>query len=896
MRTHVLTIGFGLLMSSALHASCGGETGGFASEWQRDHDRIWLGPDYHANRWQDWRIQDGRVECVEVGKRLPMRTVQVLSSILEPQNGSIELTVRTGPIDWEADPGENAWSGLSIGAGGPGIDHRRTALVHHMPAPDGGILVVVDPMGIVTIRDNEQSVGKTPTWSISRDITAEELAAIKPQSRTGTGSRIGRDGVVLQSRITADTDGTYTLQATVLDAEGTQTLSTATTTGLSLEKVQGGFGIVSHHGPTKSPLGWWFSRLSASGAGVVEVPNRMFGPVLGTLYTVEDGILKLTAQFPPLGADDEWTTSLQIQEEPRAYWKTVSTERIDPDSRTATFRVEDWPESRETPFRVVHSMIRKDGTRVASEYHGLIRAEPSSAEPLVLGSLTCHKTYTGGLQWNRDGLWFPHEELVGAVTRQDPDLLYFSGDQIYEGDLTPAGQRNEDAYILDYLWKYTHWLWAFGDLTRNRPTIVIPDDHDVYHGNIWGAGGRRARKQEGMSAQDSGGYKHSPRMVNAVHRSQTAHLPDPIDDTPIGEGYSVYYTDLEYAGVSFAIISDRQFKESPTIAVPEGKVTNGWFTAEDFDPAVDGDAPDADLLGEAQERFLESWIVDWDEETWMKVLLSQTPFACVQTLPRGRRGGGQPGLTIFEEGGYAADDVPCQDADSNGWPQTARDRALKLIQPGQVLHLCGDQHLAFVAQYGVDQHRDGGVVFCSPAIANTWPRRWMPRTDGEPRQMGDHLDGFGNRVSVDAVANPLRRGFEPSGLHDRSPGFGIVRFNPAEGTVDLEAWPRASGLEGGAPQYEGWPIELEVSQLTGRTWPFELAVDNEQFEATRLGQLFQITSADTGTLIRTGRFYKGQPGLWRVPTAGTYTLSWFSDSGALTVETQYMSQQKAVGE
>ena len=896
MRTHVLTIGFGLLLSSALHASGGAETGRFASEWQRDHDRIWLGPDYHANRWQDWRIQDGRVECVEVGKRLPMRTVQVLTSILEPQNGSIELTVRTGPIDWEADPGENAWSGLSIGAGGPGIDHRRTALVHHMPAPDGGILVVVDPMGIVTIRDNEQLVGKTPTWSISRDITAEELPAIKPQSRTGAGSRIGRDGVVLQSRITADNDGTYTLRATVRDAEESEVLSTATTTGLSLGKVQGGFGIVSHHGPTRSPFGWWFSSLSASGPGVVEVPNRMFGPVLGTLYTVEDDTLKLTAQFPPLGEDDEWTTSLQIQEEPRAYWKTVSTERIDPDSRTATFRVEAWPESRETPFRVVHSMIRKDGTRVGSEYHGLIRAEPSSAQPLVLGSLTCHKTYTGGLQWNSDGLWFPHEELVGAVTRQNPDLLYFSGDQIYEGDLTPAGQRNEDAYILDYLWKYTHWLWAFGDLTRNRPTIVIPDDHDVYHGNIWGAGGRRARKQEGMSAQDSGGYKHPPRMVNAVHRTQTAHLPDPIDDAPIGEGYSVYYTDLEYAGVSFAIISDRQFKESPTIAVPEGKVTNGWFTAEDFDPAVDGDAPDADLLGEAQERFLESWIVDWNEKTWMKVLLSQTPFACVQTLPRGRRGGGQPGLTIFEKGDYAADDVPCQDADSNGWPQTARDRALKLIQPGQVLHLCGDQHLAFVAQYGVDQHRDGGVVFCSPAIANTWPRRWMPRTDGEPRQLGDHLDGFGNRESVDAVANPLRRGFEPSGLHDRSPGFGIIRFNPAEGTVDLEAWPRASGLEGGAPQYEGWPIELEVSQLTGRTWPFELAVDNEQFEVTRLGQLFQITSADTGTLIRTGRFYKGQPGLWRVPTAGTYTLSWFSDSGALTDETQYTSQQKAVEE
>ena len=879
MCTNALSIGLGLLLGSCLHASDVGTSGRFTSEWQRDNDRIWLGPDYHANRWQDWRIQDGRAECTEVGTRLPMRTVQVLTSTLEPRDGSIELSVRTGPIDWEAEPGKNCWSGLSIGAGGPDIDHRRTALVHHMPAADGGILVVVDPMGIVTIRDNEQSVGRTPTWSISRDVTADELPAVASQSRSGEGARIGRDGVVLQTRITPEATGTFTLKATVLDAEGTTTLSTATATKLPLNRVQGGFGIVSHHGPLASRVGWWFAGLSASGPGVIEMPNRMFGPVLGTLYTVDDGVLKMTAQFPPFGEKDEWSTSLQIQEEPRAYWKTVATEQIDRDSRTATFRVDDWPAERETPYRVVYSMNRKDGTRAAYDYHGTIRAEPSPTKPLVLGSLTCHKTYTGGLKWNADGLWFPHEELVGAVAAQNPDLLYFSGDQIYEGDLTPAGQRNEDAFILDYLWKYTHWLWAFRDLTRDRPTIVIPDDHDVYHGNIWGAGGRRARKQEGMSAQDSGGYKHAPRMVNAVHRTQTAHLPDPIDDTPIGEGYSVYYTDLDYGGVSFAIISDRQFKESPTIAVPEGKVTNGWFTAEGFDPAVDGDAPNADLLGEDQEQFLDSWVADWNDDTWMKVLLSQTPFACVQTLPRGQRGGGQPGLTIFDEGGYAADDVPCQDADSNGWPQTARDRALRLIQPGQVLHLCGDQHLAFVAQYGVDQHRDGGVVFCAPAIANTWPRRWMPRSEGEPRQLGDHLDGFGNRVSVDAVANPLRRGFEPAGLHDRSPGFGIVRFDPTDGSVDLEAWPRAAGLDEGVPQYEGWPIEVEVSELTGRNWGFELDWALEGLAPLEEGDLFQIRSVETGDLIRTGRFFPNQPALWRVPTAGPYTVRWRMDSG-----------------
>ena len=36
----------------------------------------------------------------------------------------------------------------------------------------------------------------------------------------------------------------------------------------------------------------------------------------------------------------------------------------------------------------------------------------------------------------------------------------------------------------------------FGEIIKDRPTITIPDDHDVYHGNLWGAGGRQAKFPE----------------------------------------------------------------------------------------------------------------------------------------------------------------------------------------------------------------------------------------------------------------------------------------------------------------------------------------------------------------------------------------------------------------
>ena len=162
--------------------------------------------------------------------------------------------------------------------------------------------------------------------------------------------------------------------------------------------------------------------------------------------------------------------------------------------------------------------------------------------------------------------------------------------------------------------------------------------------------------------------KRSPRFVNTVHRTQTSHLPDPVDARPDAQGNSVYFTRLQYGGLDIAILGDRQFKESPAIAVPEGGVYNGWFKAEGFDPKTQSDK-DVPLLGSRQEAFLDTWSSDWNDEHWMKFLFSQSPFVCLQTLPEGTFGGHQAGLKIYPVGEAAPNDMPAADADSNGWPQ-----------------------------------------------------------------------------------------------------------------------------------------------------------------------------------------------------------------------------------
>lgn len=50
--------------------------------------------------------------------------------------------------------------------------------------------------------------------------------------------------------------------------------------------------------------------------------------------------------------------------------------------------------------------------------------------------------------------------------------------------------------------------WTWRELLRDIPSVTIPDDHDVFHGNIWGDGGKLAEISSGFNsdAQDSGGY------------------------------------------------------------------------------------------------------------------------------------------------------------------------------------------------------------------------------------------------------------------------------------------------------------------------------------------------------------------------------------------------------
>jgi hypothetical protein len=291
--------------------------------------------------------------------------------------------------------------------------------------------------------------------------------------------------------------------------------------------------------------------------------------------------------------------------------------------------------------------------------------------------------------------------------------------------------------------------------------------------------------------------------VKSVERAQTSHLPDPFDPTPVQRGIGVYYTDFTWGRISFAVIEDRKFKSGPAGIIPKQGPRPDHINDPNYDPSS-VDVPEAVLLGERQLKFLDAWGQDWKDAD-MKVGLSQTIF-CGGAHIHGKIGGRLHA-----------------DLDSNGWPQSGRNRAIDAMRKCFAIHYAGDQHLATIFHHGIDEYRDGCFSFCVPSIANLYLRWWRPLTPGQnrepgaPEYTGDHLDGFANKVTCYAAANPSD---EPAGgdkLTTRAAGFGVMRLNKRTRKITLECYPRNVDVSDPATkQYPGWPRTIDQLDNYGR--------------------------------------------------------------------------------
>ncbi len=500
-------------------------------------------------------------------------------------------------------------------------------------------------------------------------------------------------------------------------------------------------------------------------------------------------------------------------------WVEVAQSEVIYPGLDAHFRVEKWDATKDMPYRVRHGE--------KAMFDGLIQRDPVDKDEIVIANMSCNSSRTTGQR----------PEIIDNLKRQNPDLLFFAGDQTYRHTEHTAG--------------WIEFGLQFREVMRDRPTVSIPDDHDVGHPNLWGENGKRSLRKDNAA----GGYFYPVEYVNQVQRQQSWNLPDPVDPAPVERGIGVYFTRLTVGGVDFAILEDRKFKSGPEGKIPQMGPRPDHINDPAYDPKTI-DLPGLQLLGERQEKFLRAWAQDWTG-TEIKAVLTQTAF-CGAVHMHGKR---DVGLLA--------------DLDCNGWPQTKRNLALEEIRRAWAVHLCGDQHLAVVVRHGIKQFGDGPYSFTSPALVNTIYGRWWHPLDETPGPnpvrksplpwTGDFKDGLGNPISMLAYANPE----DVQNERKRADGYGLIRFNKKTRKITFECWPRFSKVaDGDKAQFPGWPITIDQDANDGRKiagWLPEL-----MFQGA-VSPVVQVIEDATGDILYTVRV-QGARFQSRVYSTGKHTV------------------------
>ncbi len=697
----------------------------FHSMWSGS--RRWHGPEYWANPLQNWYLKDGWATAPAAYQR----TLCLLPFEIE-ENGSyadMYVDVKINPFKAQTNELHKFGAGFRIGRKGRLKDHRNA---------------LIDPV----------------KW-LDAYLRADGALAIFDKA-SNDKFNVNRGTVSLKLKLEK-----YDEYAKIVLTGIQKSKFLSIERWFNLDEILGTFCLLSkgpgHPGKVSSALG----NLKLEGNLLKSHWDRVFGPILWSQYSLNRGNLRILAQLILL--DESVPVELWVENDnDDLEWKQEAW--MDVLSRTAIFNLHGWNSNLGKKYEIRVNMFG-----MAYSWGGYIRADPKDKENLRIAAFSCDRGYT-----------FPLTNMVEQVKEQNPDIMFFAGDQIYEiyGGFGDARTANTNYAMLDYQRKYYQFGWTWRDLLKDRPSVILPDDHDVFQGNLFGNGGTRLENKYPHKWPD-GGYIMSGEWIRAVERMQTGHLPDPAIDQTLPIGIKPYFTKMVYGAVGFAILEDRKFKTAPN-SLPENKRKRG-----------DG----AELFGKEQESFINAWAHDWTDQE-MKVALSQTLLSKATTheTPELKR--------IY------------YDHDSGGWPGDARNRVVKIFGEHNVFSIHGDQHLGLLARLGVNNFNDAGYAFMVPGTANGWPRAWWPglkndeRPDADRCFLGEYTDDSGHPLTVLAVANPEKGSFDldPDSTnveeiaYRKGSGYGIVDLNKKSKTATINLFRTGRKYE----QFKTFPKTIYV--------------------------------------------------------------------------------------
>ncbi|NQV27367.1 MAG: twin-arginine translocation pathway signal, partial [Rhodopirellula sp.] len=313
-------------------AADGPQAGSVVGKWSTTHDRVWLGEEFWANPMENWRIVDGAAECQSTGGD---RNVHLITHQVTNLAGSFEMSVDIDEVE-AAKVGGGA--GFRIGIRSEINEYRSNSFAKN--GINAGLIG-----GSLVLGPKKQTI---------RDGVAPKNFALHLTGKAADGGR-------------------YELTLTAADKAGVELASVSY--NVQAQAVLGNVALVNNFDPEKGKARggrYQFRNWAVSGDAFTITPEQKFGPLLWSMYTLSDSrsnegfVLKINALTGPLGDKDNQHVELQIQK--GGEWRSLGKAKLDPEAWTATFRISNWDEKSETPYRLVYQESGTDGSQTESDW------------------------------------------------------------------------------------------------------------------------------------------------------------------------------------------------------------------------------------------------------------------------------------------------------------------------------------------------------------------------------------------------------------------------------------------------------------------------------------------------------------------------------------------------
>ena len=215
----------------------------FQSEWHTDPDRVWIGPEYWANPMEDWRIENGRLECVRGGNN---RNIHLLTHDTGNVEGTFAMEVRTGRLSRDDEKGS---VGFRIGIRDEINDCRARCI------KGKGVDIGLSHDGLLFIGKNR-----------SKQPIPEK--ALKDLRLVMRGETRGPFFLISIEALNVSTGSSYGFHAARLNDNG----------------MHGNLALVNNH--SQGNARFWFRDWKVSGSKVQAHEDRAWGPILWAMHTL----------------------------------------------------------------------------------------------------------------------------------------------------------------------------------------------------------------------------------------------------------------------------------------------------------------------------------------------------------------------------------------------------------------------------------------------------------------------------------------------------------------------------------------------------------------------------------------------------------------------------------